>query len=138
MTDSNFDSSKFGANMLGIERACMVGKTLQEAYASPEAYYAKRLAAMEDLKKQSNKWFEDKYTKLKGEGWDEGKCRDRAAAFTKNIMAATISEFEAEFPQDITRISAELVARRSKTSQKLVGAGISSALTIPKVRKSKK
>ena len=134
----SFEPASFGANALGLDRAVIVSKKLEDAFKDPADYYKKRNAALIKVQAEANEVFTKKFQKLQLAGWSEDECKVRAKAFTQAVMAASIAEFEAENPESITSISASLVARKSVSGQSIVNVSGQSVSRRRTARKSRK
>ena len=120
---ATFNPATYGARSLGLDRTVLISERLRKAFDKPEEYYLDRNTALAKLQVEANEMFNKKYIKLQGEKWDDESCRERAEEYTDAVMSANINEFNAEWPESITNVSAQIVARKSKSGQLLVDAG---------------
>ena len=128
-----FDPKTYGSNFLNIDRTVLISTRLQTAFADPGKYYTDRNAALAKMATTAKETFEKKFNELNALKFSEAESKRRAEDYTEAIMSVEMRQLNEDYPEDITKISAELTARKGGAS-KIVSLGSAA----PKARRSRK
>ena len=102
-------AKSWASSMLGIDYDLKRTANLQEALATPGAYYAKRGARLTKISEDINEEFAKKFSELKKQGLPKDDAQRRAEAWASALYKLKVEELDFDYPASIQQLGANLM-----------------------------
>ena len=127
-------ASTWASSMHGIDYELKRTANLQEALATPGAYYAQRGARLAAISRNINEEFAAKFRELKAQGLPKEDAQRRAEAWASALYKLKVEELDFDYPASIQQLGANLMY---KSGAAHTGVDYSDAQGSSKTRTSK-
>ena len=102
-------AASWASSMLGIDYELKRTANLQEALATPGAYYAKRGERLTAISRDINTAFANKFRELKAQGLPKEDAQRRAEAWASALYKLKVEELDFDYPASIQQLGANLM-----------------------------
>ena len=102
-------AASWASSMLGIDYELKRTANLQEALATPGAYYAKRGERLTAISRDINTAFANKFRELKAQGLPREDAQRRAEAWASALYKLKVEELDFDDPASIQQLGANLM-----------------------------